>query len=406
MNRTLIASFVISLLTFGGLSLYAQDTERGVIYYRLNESKIDVSYRDNAKNIYKILHLITSPEAIIDSVIIIGHTSPEGTQKRNRELAHERALSTKDFLLEHSPDSILLNSSHIHLKTGHTDWVELKEWILQNYNNTDKSLILENLKIVSSDEPENKVALDKLESFMTDLRVGTIVINYTRSTPERSIKNLIESPVAQLDTIDTQHAKEIIASDSVDKVTKKTDSSDSKEKVFLGLKTNMLYNLAMTPNIGAEFNLGKGWSVGVNWGYAWWKSDPKAFYWRVYGGELDIRKYFGKISRKRALSGHHLGIYGQMLTYDFDLGKAGILSKLSYGAGVEYGYSLPVTRTLNVDFGIGVGYFGGEYKVYDPIDDHYVWRETRRRHWLGPTKAEISLVWLIGNKTFRKGGAQ
>ena len=76
------------------------------------------------------------------------------------------------------------------------------------------------------------------------------------------------------------------------------------------------------------------------------------------------------------------------------------------GGGLEYGYSVPIGRTLNLDFGIGAGYLGGEYKVYEPIDNHYVWKETRQRHWFGPTKAEISLVWLIGNKAFRKGGAR
>ena len=39
---------------------------------------------------------------------------------------------------------------------------------------------------------------------------------------------------------------------------------------------------------------------------------------------------------------------------------------------------------------------GGEYKEYLPQDGHYVWQSTKRRHWIGPTKAEISLVWLIG----------
>jgi|GEM_PF-6135277 len=36
------------------------------------------------------------------------------------------------------------------------------------------------------------------------------------------------------------------------------------------------------------------------------------------------------------------------------------------------------------------------YKEYLPQDGHYVWQSTKRRHWIGPTKAEISLVWLIG----------
>ncbi|MFK2066771.1 DUF3575 domain-containing protein, partial [Bacteroides fragilis] len=36
----------------------------------------------------------------------------------------------------------------------------------------------------------------------------------------------------------------------------------------------------------------------------------------------------------------------------------------------------------------------------------YVRKETRQRHWFGPTKAEISLVWLIGRGNYneKKGG--
>ena len=176
----------------------------------------------------------------------------------------------------------------------------------------------------------------------------------------------------------------------------------------MALKTNLLYDAALVPNIGAEFYVGRGWSVGGNWMYAWWNSDRRHNYWRTYGGELDIRKYFGRRALAKPLTGHHLGLYGQMLTYDFETGGTGFLSKLSYGVGIEYGYSLPVGRRLNLDFGIGIGYLGGEYKKYDPIDGHYVWKETRQRHWFGPTKAEISLVWLLGRGNYneKKGGAR
>jgi hypothetical protein len=39
---------------------------------------------------------------------------------------------------------------------------------------------------------------------------------------------------------------------------------------------------------------------------------------------------------------------------------------------------------------------GGEYKEYTHMDDCYVWQVTKSRHLIGPTKAEISLVWIIG----------
>ena len=62
---------------------------------------------------------------------------------------------------------------------------------------------------------------------------------------------------------------------------------------------------------------------------------------------------------------------------------------------------------LNLDFVIGVGYWGGEYHKYDPVDGCYVWKETLQRHWFGPTKAEVSLVWLLGRGNHNeKGGKQ
>lgn len=105
--------------------------------------------------------------------------------------------------------------------------------------------------------------------------------------------------------------------------------------------------------------------------------------------------------------GHHIGLYGQMLTYDFELGGEGVLAdKWTYGCGVSYGYSLPVARRLNIDFTAGVGYLHGLYKKYLPVDNHYVWQSTHKRSCIFPTKVEISLVWLIGNEnpTRKRGG--
>lgn len=173
-----------------------------------------------------------------------------------------------------------------------------------------------------------------------------------------------------------------------------------RKPFHMALKTNLLYDAALVPNIGIEFHLGRRWSLGGNWMYAWWKQDKNNYSWRGYGGELDLRKYFGRKSAERALSGHHFGIYFQGATYDIGVGKKANLSKLSYGAGIEYGYSLPVTRSLNIDFGIGAGYFGGKYEVYEHRNSRDEWIATNRRHWFGPTKLEISLVWIIGRGNY------
>lgn len=102
--------------------------------------------------------------------------------------------------------------------------------------------------------------------------------------------------------------------------------------------------------------------------YGWWNTNNKHRYWRTYGGDIAIRKWFGKKADEKPLTGHHLGVYGQLFTYDFEWGGKGhmggqpggtLWDEMNYAAGVEYGYSLPIAYRLNLDFTIGVGYWGG-----------------------------------------------
>lgn len=180
--------------------------------------------------------------------------------------------------------------------------------------------------------------------------------------------------------------------------------SECNLPAYLSLQTNLLYDLLITPNIGVEFYLGKNFSVDANWHYAWWKNDNTHFYWRTYGGDLAVRWWFGPSARLKPLTGHHVGIYGQMITYDFEFGRDGILGdRWTYAAGVEYGYSLPIAERLNLDFTLGLGYLWGEFYEYKPIDGHYVWQATKHRRYMGPTKCEISLVWLLGCDNYNRG---
>ncbi len=181
-------------------------------------------------------------------------------------------------------------------------------------------------------------------------------------------------------------------------------SADSTVRTLtFALKTNLLFDALLVPNIGAEFYLGDGWTVGAMGMFAWWSDRGRDRFERVYGGEVEGRRYFGSRYADRPLSGHHVGVYAQMLTYDLEWGGTGYLSDFSYGVGVSYGYLLPLTQCLNIDFSLGLGYFGGKYKKYKPSDGHYVWQETLKRNWWGPTKLEVSLVWIIGGSK-KKGG--
>ena len=138
------------------------------------------------------------------------------------------------------------------------------------------------------------------------------------------------------------------------------------------------------------------WSVAADWEYAWWSKDFSHKFWRTYGGNLEVRYYLND-KDGRLLTGHHFGAYGGILTYDVEWGGKGYMGeKWSKMFGLSYGYAAPIGRRLHLDFELGIGYFGGEYYEYSPQGDKYFWEQTKNRRWFGPTRAEATLVWMLG----------
>lgn len=167
-------------------------------------------------------------------------------------------------------------------------------------------------------------------------------------------------------------------------------------------KTNLLYDACLVPNIGFEIAYTDSWSVSANCMYAGWQNASRHRYWKVCGGELEVRRWFTP-AKKQEKKGIHAGIYLQGVSYDIERGKRGYQTEdAHWGVGVSYGYSLAIARRLNLDFNIGVGYLGGTYKEYLPQDGCYVWQADKHMRYFGPTKLEVSLSWLIYRN--KKGG--
>ncbi len=186
-----------------------------------------------------------------------------------------------------------------------------------------------------------------------------------------------------------------------------THSRDPFGRMFL--TTNMLYDAALVPDIGIGISVTDRLTLAGDYFGAWWNNRYRRRYWRLYGGNIEARYRIGKGNERSPLGGHHVGVYGTIACYDFQTGrsKKGTLSdKFNYAVGMSYTYSMPVATRFNIDFSLGIGYMWGTYKKHIPIDDCDVWLSTHKLKWFGPTRAGVSLVWLIGNSITnkRKGG--
>ena len=71
----------------------------------------------------------------------------------------------------------------------------------------------------------------------------------------------------------------------------------------------------------------------------------------------------------------------------------------AWSAGVTYGYAMPISRHLNLEFSLSVGYARIPYQHYIPSEDwQHLWRDrdnTGVLHYFGPTQLQVSLVWPI-----------
>ncbi|WP_295915090.1 DUF3575 domain-containing protein [uncultured Alistipes sp.] len=417
--------FIILLFLLHGFCAAAQPECDSVrIYFRQGHSVLEPDLYGNRESLKRIEESLqpgdAGPNGRLRRIEVVGGASPEGSVALNRRLSEKRAKALLDHLSHAGgiPDSLL---SFTFLGRN---WIGLLRLVENDPNVPDRDAALELLHDIAERCHDGEKTSDgniaRLMRFkdgepyrymyrklFPELRASQLYLWY-EITPARRQPIAAEIPVAKLTMRESALAPVPVPAPA-------GQTPGRRKPLYMALKTNLLYDALAVPNIGIEFYAGRNWSVGGNWMYAWWKTDRRHWYWRTYGGELNIRKWFGKKAQEKPLQGHHLGLYGQIVTYDFETGGRGYMGgkpggslwdKANWGAGIEYGYSLPVARRLNVDFTLGVGYLGGEYWEYTALEDCYVWQATKQRRWFGPTKAEVSLVWLLGaeNRNAKKGG--
>jgi hypothetical protein len=172
------------------------------------------------------------------------------------------------------------------------------------------------------------------------------------------------------------------------------------------LHTNTLYDLILSPSIGIEVQTDLGIAWQLDYVGAWWNSTQSGKFFSDYAFQTELRYYLSSRYLQRPFTGHHVGVYGQLVTFDFTFGNTGYQSPNldnTYGIGLAYGYAKPISKNMALDFTIGLGYFSSKYTVYEVTED-LMYRITAKKHltFIGPTRLEVSLVWNINKKNKQK----
>lgn len=413
------------------------------VYFRVGHRLFDPAFSNNGLVMDNFIKKVQEAKAEdnIDYLTVSGFASPEGASDANERLARLRCNEIAQYIEKHAE----IPSSIIETHPEGVAWGELRnivaeradvpyrEKILQILDNTPLWIFNSQGKIIDGRKKQlMELAGGAAWNWMyanifPELRNAVAVVLYLKQKSATTVSPCPETiNTDEILTEETNAAEEIIPlsepsptditdiKDSID--IKVPDKKDTDPKPFyMAVKTNMLYDAALIPNLGAEFYLGKNISMYGEWMYAWWENNSRHRYWQIYGGDLGLRWWFGRKAHAKPLTGHHLGIYGGIFIFDFEYGDTGYMGgkpggtlwdRFLINSGIEYGYSLPVGKRINIDFSIGFGYLGGNYIKYYPFDNDYYREKEYKMRYFGPSKAEISLIWLIGrgNTNKKKGG--
>lgn len=171
----------------------------------------------------------------------------------------------------------------------------------------------------------------------------------------------------------------------------------------VAFKTNLLYGAyTYTPNLSLEVSLGNRSTLDFGGGYNFWNLDgtndnnKKAVHWL---GQIEYRYWLCS-----KFDGHFFGVHMLGTQYNISGHNLPLLfgdNSQNYrykgwgaGVGVSYGYSFYLGKRWSLEATIGAGYARLQYDRYDCVK---CGRKiaSEGRDYFGPTKAGISLIYII-----------
>ena len=414
----------IVLTTSSSTEENRHDTTSFSIYYRSAVSKIERDFRNNAASLDAAsegLHsVVYNSNLRIYKVYIIGAASPEGRPELNTRLARDRAEGVKTFLKSIEPR--LTDSDFVVISSGE-DW-EGATRIAESYDTESGGDAVSNIFKGGHDSEAKKLMMKRIQGgnvwrrlisdYYPSLRRTDIHVLYSTVRPIMSVK--CELPDVTLDVPYSDHL-------APQTVLPEVEFPEPVEERFYSIaaKTNILYDAATALNFGVELPLGNRFSLQYEQIFPWWNAGPHGNKYSMqalsFGGEA--RRWFaqrrqcagneelsGDQRQCPKLLGHYLGLYAHTGKFDIQAGrKFGCYQNHFKGIGLSYGYSLPLGRRANMEFALSLGYMEIDYQHYIPSSDWSVLLKDNgkagTKHYFGPTKAKISVVFPI---VFKCGG--
>ena len=397
------------------------------IRFQLDEVGIDMAFDGNAARWQSFLDRFNATYADKDSrfmyLDIYAGASPEGSQSYNRRVGEERAEAIRGLIYRHLPGRI----GNVTVHNEAARW----EGLYRLVEASDEPWRDEVLSILRQPSSINETGRDRREWLLRHLRDGSVwqrlLDDYmpalrsggsavVRWIPERDTLYVKDTVVLVYEAAPCPPSPAIAYVDADGDLYDLADSTVIAKPVIRKpvwvLRTNLPFLAVGTPNLQAEWSLGHNdrWSFNIEGLWSWWTFSRNAFANQLIYGSAELRHWLGPRYRHHTLAGWHIGLgigagYG-----DIEWKSRGYQAEV-YSGFLNIGWQgrFGKNKQWAFDAGIGLGYAYVPWRRYrgsriypegktEEHDDHLMWKETGRNHWIGAPHANISIGYVFPQK--------
>lgn len=380
------------------------DTVGVKVYFRQGYSKLQPAFRDNGIRLDEFMRRVSEMHgdstAQLNSIDIVAYASPEGPYTLNRKLARKRAENISAYLRGNMP---FLSGSLFNVQPKGIDWNGLAAMV-EASDMRYRSEVLNILSNVPETTYRNGKLVDSRLKRLMDLRGGR-PYNYmlTHFFPELRAAGAyvvcdfvrIAQPAIPINKPnEPNEANGANEANEVDAAIPVANELPERDYDRWAIKSNALYLAAGVTNIGGEYAFHPHWSVDLPLVYSPYTIarryrmrflyiQPEARYW------LD-----------RPMKGHFFGVHLHAGVFNVSLDNKNRYQseKGFHGAGISYGYAMPLSRRWSMEFTVGVGYAFTKYCTYYNVPNGIRYEKDIPYHYWGLTKLGLNFVYRFGDK--------
>lgn len=402
-----------------GFSDYV-DSAKITFYFHVGSGAIDLDYSTNNAMLNKLRALQEKQGAdsiYVPRVDVFAGVSPEGSDEANSRVRWKR-LDNSIHLIERYFQLPRYNENYFDAKvTIPQIWQNLAAEVRKS-DIPNKERVMQCIlsggnvpaKIQSIDK--NGATWDKIsKQYFPVLRRCDVVIYFKK-------RNKVEKKFPEMDKLLPEDESFVYVKKPNDELSPHDPMQLPKEKKrkprkttvteyepMFAINSNLLYDALLAPNFGVEFPIKKKLSFNVSYVFPWWVAKDDAWCYQLQYWELEGKYWLGDRSYEPLLTGHALGLFGGVGYYDFEFDSKGYQGEICINAGVSYHYAkrFGKNKRWRLQLGAGVGMMRTNYSYYEGrLQNQYlVWQHDGRYTWIGPTKLDINIGYLIHRKVER-----